>query len=112
MCNFYLYDLLREWFGELLEQFHISVLISLDVEAIHNSLCHMVQIRGSSFHRQQDEHRQPVEHVMDGGATEGTSEFVTVAGLGHGDDGIGDGGADVGAHDNEDGGWDRENCKW
>ena len=46
---------------------------------------------------------------MDSGTTKGTSEFVAVAGLGEGYDGVGDGGTNVGAHDDEDGWSDREN---
>ena len=40
---------------------------------------------------------------MDGGAGEGALELVTVAEVAHGDDGVGDGGADVGSHDHVDG---------
>ena len=106
----YLDNLLGERLGDFLEEFHVDFSIGLDVEAVHDEFGQAVQIRGSHLYRQQDDHRQPVKHVVDGGATEGTSEFVTVAGLGHGDDGIGDGGADVGAHDNEDGGLHWQNC--
>ena len=44
-----------------------------------------------------------VEHVMDGGTTEGTSEFVAVTRLSEGYDGVGDGCTDVCTHDDEDG---------
>mmetsp|Transcript_108630 Transcript_108630/g.302919 ORF Transcript_108630/g.302919 Transcript_108630/m.302919 type:complete len:248 (+) Transcript_108630:430-1173(+) len=54
------------------------------------------------LHREQGSHREEVEHVVDGGAREGALEHNAVAGLAHGHDGVGDGGADVGAHDDRD----------
>ena len=41
----------------------------------------------------------PVKHVMDCGSGKGSPECLPVPHLGHTDDGVGNGGADVGAED-------------
>ena len=45
---------------------------------------------------------------MDGGARECAPEVVLVGDLAHGDDGVGDGSADVGSHNDGDSLWDGE----
>ena len=65
---------------------------------------------------EQAEHGQPVEHIMYGGASECAPELVAVRGVAQGHDGVGDGGADVGAHHHEDGwphwqDWNRKNMR-
>ena len=59
---------------------------------------------GGGLHRDQQDHCQPVEHVVDGGAGEGPPELLPVLHLCEGHDGVGDAGADVGSHDHGDGG--------
>jgi len=56
---------------------------------------------------QENDDRQPVEHVVDGGAGESQSELLPIVDLGHCHQSVGHGGADVGAHDYRDGGADR-----
>ena len=62
-----------------------------------------VKVAGGGLEGEEDEDGKEVEHVVDGGAGEGTLELVAVAEMAHGNDGVGDGGTDVGTHDHVDG---------
>eukprot|EP00964_Phaeocystis_antarctica_P052281 scaffold30598_cov60-Phaeocystis_antarctica.AAC.1 len=61
------------------------------------------QVARDRLERQQHEDAHEVEHVVHRRGGEGAAELVGVARLAEGDDGRGDRGADVGAHDERDG---------
>ena len=69
------------------------------------------QLTSEVLHGQQNQHSQPVEDVMHGGATEGSAELARVHGVRQGDQGVGDRCADVGAHHDGDGRSYIQNCK-
>ena len=68
-----------------------------------HGLGEVVEVSGGSLEGEEDEDGKEVEHVVDGGTGEGTLELVAVAEVAHGNDGVGDGGTDVGTHDHVDG---------
>lgn len=69
------------------------------------------QLTSEVLHGQQNQHSQPVEDVMHGGATEGSAELARVHGVRQGDQGVGDCRANVGAHHDGDGWSYIQNCK-
>ena len=68
-----------------------------------HGLGEVVEVAGDDLDRQQNSDREEVEHVVDSGSSKGTLELVSISHLSHGNDGIGDGGSDVGSHDHVDG---------
>ena len=60
---------------------------------------------------QETEDTEPVEHVVHGRPGECSAELITVGDLAERDDRVGDGGADVRAHDDEDGRADGQHCR-
>lgn len=60
--------------------------------------------------REKDDHREPIEHVVDSGCRERPAEFVTIAHLGQRNNRVGNRRAYVGSHDNRDGYSHSENC--
>ena len=61
---------------------------------------------------EQNDDGEPVEAVVDGCPGEGPPELVPISHLSQGHDRVGDGGADVGTHDNEESGRHRQNCRF
>lgn len=62
--------------------------------------CAKCQPTGKGFYWEQNEHRQPVEEIVDGGASECAAEVRLAGDLPQGDDGVRDGCSDVRTHDN------------
>ncbi|MDE2880581.1 MAG: ATPase, T2SS/T4P/T4SS family [Acidobacteriota bacterium] len=63
---------------------------------------------GGDFERQEDGHRDQVEHVVAGGHLESPPQFLPVPEVSEGGDRVGDGRPDVGAHHHGDGVFERQ----
>lgn len=48
------------------------------------------EVSGDELNRKEDTDSQKVEHIVDGGSSEGTFELISISHLSHGDNGVGD----------------------
>ena len=96
-----------QWFGNGFEEFRVfHIWGSADV--LDHQTGQMVQVAASDLYRQKKDHGHPVEHVMKSSTSKRSSETGFVSDLPQRDEDVGDGCADIGAHDDWDGETDRQ----
>ena len=77
-------------------------------ESLHNFAGEKLQVSRKLLQYNQEDHCQPVEHVMHCRGREGSPERLPVGHLGEADDGVGDAGPNVRPHHHRYGGPDRD----
>ena len=102
-------DLARDGVGENLEELRFFD-VAVRVDVLHQHVRQVVQVTRHHFHRKQQHHAQPVERVVHRRTGEGAPELVTRRNMADRHDGVGDAGSDVGAHDDEDGVTNGDDC--
>ena len=74
-----------------------------DRALVDHGLGEVVQVSGNNLNGKENTNVHVVEHVVNSGSGKGTLELVSVSHLSHGDNGVGDGGSNVGSHYDVDG---------
>ena len=68
-------------------------------QSLHNNVGEKLQEARQLFYDDQEDHSEPVEHVVHSGGGEGSLELLPVGHLSEADDGVGHARSDVGPHD-------------
>jgi hypothetical protein len=85
-----------------------SPLVTLGNTVGKHGLGEVVEVSTDKLKGKEDGNRQKVEKIMDGGTSKGTLELISRSHLSHGDDSVGNGGTNVGSHDEVDARPDRD----
>lgn len=95
-------DAFGEGIGENFEKIWIAD-IGVEVDPAYHGFGDSLEIVGGALHDKHEDDTEPVEHVVNRGAGEGSPELFPVSDLSDGDDGVGDGGANIRSEDHGDG---------